>query len=49
VHLDGFNNIDHWTGKAEASARRTFFYYDETDLMAVRIGVWNRAAWHQVR
>jgi arylsulfatase len=40
VHLDGYNNLDHWTGKSEKSARREFFYYDETDLMAVRIDGW---------
>ena len=40
VHLDGFNNLDHWTGKAKKSARRAFFYYDETDLMAVRVDGW---------
>ncbi len=40
VHLDGYNNLDHWTGKSEKSARRAFFYYDETDLMAVRVDAW---------
>ena len=40
VHLDGYNNIDHWTGKSEKSARKEIFYYDETDLMAVRVGNW---------
>ena len=35
VHLDGYNNLDHWTGKSEKSARREIFYYDETDLMAL--------------
>ncbi|MGQ4583604.1 sulfatase-like hydrolase/transferase [Lysobacter sp. F60174L2] len=40
VHLDGYNNLDHWTGKADKSARRAFFYYDETDLMAVRVDGW---------
>jgi len=40
VHLDGYNNLDHWTGKAEKSARREFFYYDETDLMAIRVDGW---------
>ncbi|TWI03847.1 arylsulfatase [Luteimonas cucumeris] len=40
VHLDGFNNLDHWTGKSDKSARRAFFYYDETDLMAVRVDAW---------
>jgi arylsulfatase A-like enzyme len=40
VHLDGYNNMDYWTGKTEKSARREFFYYDETDLMAVRVDAW---------
>jgi arylsulfatase len=40
VHLDGYNNIDYWTGKTEKSARREIFYYDETDLMAVRVDGW---------
>lgn len=40
VHLDGYNNLEHWTGKADKSARREFFYYDETDLMAVRVDGW---------
>jgi len=37
VHLDGYNNLDYWTGKTEKSARREYFYYDETDLMALRV------------
>jgi arylsulfatase len=40
VHIDGYNNLDHWTGKSEKSARREYFYYDETDLMAVRVDNW---------
>ncbi|HKA29119.1 MAG TPA: arylsulfatase [Candidatus Binatia bacterium] len=40
VHLDGYNNVDLWTGKSEKSARREFYYYDETDLMAVRVDNW---------
>ena len=40
VHLDGYNNLDYWTGKTETSARREYFYYDETDLMAVRVDAW---------
>jgi len=40
VHLDGYNNLDHWTGKSETSARRVHFYYDETDLMAIRLDHW---------
>jgi len=40
VHLDGYNQLDYWTGKAEKTARREYFYYDETDLMAVRVDAW---------
>jgi arylsulfatase A-like enzyme len=40
VHIDGYNNLDHWTGKAAKSARREIFYYDETDLMAIRVDAW---------
>jgi arylsulfatase A-like enzyme len=40
VHLDGYNNLDLWTGKSKTSERRAFFYYDETDLMAVRVDGW---------
>jgi arylsulfatase len=40
VHLDGYNNLDYWTGKSEESARKEIFYYDETDLMAIRVGPW---------
>jgi arylsulfatase len=40
VHLDGYNNLDHWMGKAEKSARREYFFYDETDLMAIRVDDW---------
>ncbi|BDG05676.1 arylsulfatase [Anaeromyxobacter oryzae] len=40
VHLDGYDNLAHWTGQSEKSARREIFYYDETDLMAVRVDGW---------
>jgi arylsulfatase len=40
VHLDGYNNADYWMGKTDKSARREMFYYDETDLMAVRVDGW---------
>jgi len=40
VHLDGYNNLDLWTSKTDKSARREIFYYDETDLMAVRVDAW---------
>jgi arylsulfatase len=40
AHLDGYNNLDLWTGKTDKSARREIFYYDESDLMAVRVDGW---------
>ena len=40
VHLDGYNNLAHWTGESAKSARREIFYYDETDLMALRVDGW---------
>ncbi len=39
-HLDGYNQLDYWTGKTDKSSRREFFYYDETDLMAIRVDAW---------
>lgn len=40
VHIDGFNNIDYWTGKTDESARNYFFYYYESSLTAIRVGPW---------
>jgi arylsulfatase A-like enzyme len=40
VHLDGYNNLPLWTGQTDKSARREIFYYDETDLMAMRVDAW---------
>ncbi|MFM0125785.1 arylsulfatase [Paraburkholderia sp. RL18-101-BIB-B] len=40
AHLDGYNNLDYWEGKTGKSARREIFYYDETDLMAIRVDAW---------
>ena len=40
VHLDGYNNLDLWTGKTEKSARNQYFYYDENDLTGLRVGDW---------
>ena len=40
VHLDGYNNLALWTGQTDKSARREIFYYDETDLMALRVDHW---------
>jgi arylsulfatase len=39
VHIDGVNNLAHWTSSAP-SARNTVIYYNESDLTAVRIGNW---------
>ncbi len=43
VHLDGYNQLDYWEGKTEKTARREFYYYDETDLMAMRVDAWKMA------
>jgi arylsulfatase A-like enzyme len=43
VHLDGYDNTALWTGKSKKSARREIFYYDETDLMAIRVDDWKIA------
>lgn len=40
VHLDGYDQTAYWTGKSEKSARREFFFYDESDLMAIRVDAW---------
>lgn len=40
VHIDGFNNLDYWTGKADDSKRNYFFYYYESSLTALRVGPW---------
>ena len=40
VHIDGFNNLDYWTGKTDESARNYFFYYYESGLTAIRFGPW---------
>ncbi len=34
------NNLDLWTGKTDKSNRNSFFYYDESDLTAIRVGPW---------
>lgn len=42
VHLDGYNQLDYWMGKTDKSARSAFFYYDNTELMAMRFNGWKR-------
>lgn len=39
VYIDGVNNLDHWT-KGASSARNIEYYYNESDLTALRIGNW---------
>jgi arylsulfatase len=39
IHVDGVNNLQHWTGKAP-SQRNSVIYYTESELTAVRIGPW---------
>jgi len=41
VHLDGYNFLPYLTGEAAQSPRTQFFYFsDDGDLMAVRVGDW---------
>ncbi len=40
VYIDGYNNLDYWTGKTDESARNHFFYYYESGLTAMRVGPW---------
>lgn len=41
IHLDGYNQLDYWTGKSEKSARKEFFYFsDDGDLTALRYDNW---------
>jgi arylsulfatase A-like enzyme len=39
VHIDGVDNLAHWTSSAP-SARKSVIYYNEAQLTAVRIGPW---------
>lgn len=39
VHIDGVNNLEHWTGNAKSN-RNFVLYYNESELTAVRIGNW---------
>ena len=39
VHIDGVDNLAHWTGDGP-SRRNSVIYYNEGDLTAVRIGPW---------
>jgi arylsulfatase len=39
-YIDGFNNLDYWTGKTDKSARNFVIYYAESHLQAVRINQW---------
>lgn len=39
VYIDGINNLNHWTSKAKSN-RRIYYYYNESDLTAIRIGNW---------
>lgn len=39
VYIDGINNLDHWSGKGP-SKRTVEYYYNESELTAIRIGNW---------
>ncbi len=41
IHLDGYNQLDYWTGKTDTSARKEFFYFsDDGDLTGLRYDNW---------
>jgi arylsulfatase A-like enzyme len=41
VHIDGYNMLPHFTGKAKESPRQSFFYIsDDGEIMAIRMGDW---------
>jgi arylsulfatase len=41
VHLDGYNQLDYLTGKADKSARSEFYYFsDDGELVAMRYDNW---------
>ena len=39
-YIDGFDQLDYWTGATDTSARDHFFYYSESSLQAVRWNQW---------
>ena len=39
VHIDGVDNLAHWTSGAP-SARNVLYYFNESELTAIRIGPW---------
>lgn len=39
VRIDGIDNLDHWKGK-KPSARSSFIYYNERELVGIRVGPW---------
>ena len=39
VHIDGVDNLAHWTSHAP-SRRNSVIFYNESELTAVRIGPW---------
>ena len=41
VHIDGYNMLPYLTGEVKESPRNVFFYFsDDGDIMAVRVGDW---------
>lgn len=40
VMIDGVNNLPYWTGEEDESRRKSFLYYYEDSLTAVRVGPW---------
>lgn len=40
VHLDGYNQLDYFTGRSKESFRHEFLYYGEANLYAIRYQNW---------
>jgi arylsulfatase len=48
VHIDGKNMLPYLTGEVKESPRRTFFYFsDDGDVLAVRVGDWKTVLMEQ--
>lgn len=48
-YIDGYNQLDYLTGKADASPRREFIYVNDAgEIVAIRVGDW-KATYHENR
>ena len=48
MHIDGYNLLPYLTGEAKESPRKSFFYFsDDGDILAVRMGDWKMVLMEQ--